>query len=85
MSQARAHHEGPPRAAAWGQLTMEHFFFFFSLMHPIGPELQISAHVAPCWCTTNFFFRLMHPIGPELQISAHVAPCWCTKNFFFLV
>ena len=26
MSEARAHHKGPPRAAAWGLLTMEHFF-----------------------------------------------------------
>ena len=26
MSEAWAHHESSPRAAAWGQLTMEHFF-----------------------------------------------------------
>ena len=26
MSKARAHHKGPPRATAWGQLTMEDFF-----------------------------------------------------------
>ena len=51
-------------------------------MHPIGRELPISAHVAPCWCTGHFFSSLMHPIGRELPISAHVAPCWCTRHFF---
>ena len=62
----------------WPPAGAPGFFFFFSLMHPIGPELPLSAHVARARvCRQLYVLRASHAlvqatVGVGTVILVHI-------------